>query len=63
MTKAAAAPDFVRSKKETAERLGISVQTLDRMRDQLPRIKISERRVGFRDFDIAKFITARTHAA
>ena len=63
MTKAAAAPDFVRSKKETAERLGISVQTLDRMRDQLPRIKISERRVGFRDSDIAKFITARTHAA
>ena len=54
-------PDHVRSRTETAARLGISVQTLARIEatGELPRVKISTRRVGYRESDISRFLNAR----
>lgn len=49
--------DRLRGRKETAEILGISVQTLDRL--QLPRIKVSARRIGFKDSVIAQYVASR----
>jgi predicted DNA-binding transcriptional regulator AlpA len=59
----AAGLDRVRSRKETAEILGISVQTLTRVQDELPPIKISTRRIGYRDSDISKFLSNRAAVA
>jgi predicted DNA-binding transcriptional regulator AlpA len=57
--------DYVLSRKETAERLGISLPTLGRIEatGELPRIKISTRRVGFRESDISKFLDTRIAVA
>jgi predicted DNA-binding transcriptional regulator AlpA len=57
--------DFVRSRKDTAKILGISVRTLARMeaRGQMPpRIRVSDRIFGYRDSAIHEFLTARTGA-
>jgi len=54
--------NYVRTRKETADLLRISLRTLQRMeaRGELPaRIKLSDRRFGYRENDIAAFIEAR----
>jgi predicted DNA-binding transcriptional regulator AlpA len=55
--------DYVRNRKETAKRIGISVRTLQRMesRGEIgPRIQITDRIIGYRDSTIDKFLAART---
>lgn len=59
----AAGLDRVRSRKETAEIVGLSVQTLARIQGELPPIKISTRRIGYRDSDISKFLSNRVAVA
>jgi predicted DNA-binding transcriptional regulator AlpA len=57
--------DFVRSRKDTAKILGISVRTLQRMEgrgEMPPRIRVSDRIFGYRDSAINEFLTARTGA-
>ena len=57
--------NYVRSPKEAAERLGISISTLRRLeqRGEGPRrIKISDRRIGYPDSALADFIAARSVA-
>ena len=57
--------DYVRSRRETAQRLGVSVKTLRRMetRGQAPaRVKITDRIIGYRDSAINAFLNARTAA-
>jgi predicted DNA-binding transcriptional regulator AlpA len=57
--------DYVRSRKETALILGVSVRTLKRMElrgEAPPRVKVTERVIGFRDSAINAFINARTAA-
>jgi excisionase family DNA binding protein len=58
------AEDFILTQKQAAERLGISTQTLVRMqaRGDLPRVQISDRRVGYRHSDISNFLNARAKA-
>ena len=54
--------DCIRSRKEFAQRLNITTRTLDRMDmagELPPRVQISERRVGYRESDIARFISTR----
>ena len=61
-TREGTAVDFVR---EAAHFLGISVRTLTRMEaagKAPPRVKITDRIVGYRDSDIKKFLDARTAA-
>jgi predicted site-specific integrase-resolvase len=57
--------DCVRTRKETAERLRISVRTLSRMerRGEIQRIRISDRIFGYRDSAIEKFLEERTGPA
>jgi predicted DNA-binding transcriptional regulator AlpA len=58
--------DFVRSRKETAKILSISLATLARLEkagQMPPRIKVSDRRYGYADSAIEKFKAARTVAA
>jgi predicted site-specific integrase-resolvase len=57
--------DRVRTRKETAERLRISVRTLSRMerRGEIQRIRISHRVYGYRDSAIEKFLEERTGSA
>ena len=54
--------DRIRTRKEVAERLRISVRTLTRMesRGKLPpRIKITDRIFGYRDSEINQFLASR----
>jgi predicted DNA-binding transcriptional regulator AlpA len=63
MQEAATRPfvDYIRRRKETAERLGLSVRTLDRIPvAELPRIRVSDKAIGFRESDILKFLHERT---
>jgi predicted DNA-binding transcriptional regulator AlpA len=64
-TREGTAVDFVRGRAEAAHILGISVRTLTRMEaagKAPPRVKITDRIVGYRDSDIKKFLDARTAA-
>ncbi|HMF22503.1 MAG TPA: helix-turn-helix domain-containing protein [Pseudolabrys sp.] len=57
--------DYVRSPREAAERLGISMATLRRMaqRGEGPqRIRISDRRIGYPDSALAAFVASRSIA-
>ena len=57
--------DFIRTRKETAERLRVSLRTLRRMevRGALPpRIRISDRIYGYRDSEISAFLNSRVGA-
>jgi len=57
--------DYVRTRQETAKILGISVRTLTRMENRgeaPPRVKISDRIVGYRSSAIDEFLNARTVA-
>jgi predicted DNA-binding transcriptional regulator AlpA len=54
--------DRIRTRQEFAELLAISTRTLDRMekRGELPRrVNVTDRLVGYRESEIAKFISAR----
>ncbi len=54
--------DRVRSRREFAERLGICTRTLGRMdrRGELPpRVRITDKLIGYRESDIAAFIESR----
>jgi predicted DNA-binding transcriptional regulator AlpA len=55
--------DCIRSREEFARRLCVTLRTLDRM-DAAgmlpPKVQISERRVGYRESDIATFISTRS---
>ena len=54
----------VRSQRETAQLLNVSVTTLQRMeaRGEAPkRIKISDRRIGYTDSAIHEFLISRAH--
>jgi predicted DNA-binding transcriptional regulator AlpA len=58
--------DYVRSRKEAAKILGVSVRTLYRMENRgeaPPRVKITERIIGYRDSAINAFLNSRTTAA
>ena len=58
--------DCVRSRKQTAQILGVSVRTLSRMEmrgEAPPRIRVTERVIGYRDSAINEFLTSRTAAA
>jgi predicted DNA-binding transcriptional regulator AlpA len=52
---------------EAAERVGLSVRTLDRVAatpgTHLPKIQLSTRRVGYRESDVSAFIERGTRAA
>jgi len=55
--------DRVRSRKQTADRLGICVRTLVRMEqrgDAPPRVKLTKTIVGYRDSDVERFLASRT---
>jgi predicted DNA-binding transcriptional regulator AlpA len=55
-------PDYVRTRKETAKILGVSLRTLTRMETQgkMPaRIRVSDRITGYRDSTIQKFLEDR----
>jgi hypothetical protein len=52
-------PDFVRTRRQTAEILSVSLRTLDKIKD-LPRTRITTRRYGYRQSVIEKFLAART---
>jgi predicted DNA-binding transcriptional regulator AlpA len=57
--------DRIRTRQEFAELLAISVRTLDRLekRGELPRrVHVTDRLVGYRESEIAEFISARTRA-
>jgi predicted DNA-binding transcriptional regulator AlpA len=54
--------DYVRNRRETAKILGVSVRTLRRMEargDAPPRVRITERIIGFRDSAIDAFLEWR----
>lgn len=54
--------DRIRTRKQVADLLSVSTRTLTRMenRGELPpRIRITDRRVGYRESDIAAFIASR----
>lgn len=54
--------DRIRTRKQVADLLSVSTRTLTRMenRGELPpRIQITDRRVGYRESDIAAFINSR----
>jgi predicted DNA-binding transcriptional regulator AlpA len=55
--------DFIRTRKETAQRLRVSLRTLQRMEargEAPPRIKISDRIFGYRESAIDAFLRLRT---
>jgi predicted DNA-binding transcriptional regulator AlpA len=55
--------DFIRTRKETAQRLRVSLRTLQRMESRgeaPPRIKITDRIYGYRDSAIDAFLRSRT---
>lgn len=55
--------DRVRSRKQTADRLGICVRTLQRMEargEAPPRVQVTTKIVGYKDFEIERFLTSRT---
>jgi predicted DNA-binding transcriptional regulator AlpA len=55
--------DFVLTRKQTAQRLGISVKTLSRMEargEAPPRVKITARITGYRASALNQFLEART---
>jgi predicted DNA-binding transcriptional regulator AlpA len=55
--------DYVRTRKETAKIIGVSLRTLQRMeaRGEMPsRIRISQRIFGYRDSAINCFLAGRT---
>jgi predicted DNA-binding transcriptional regulator AlpA len=55
--------DFIRTRKETAQRLRVSLRTLQRMESRgeaPPRIRITDRIFGYRDSAIDKFLASRT---
>jgi len=57
--------DAVRSRQEVAEILGISTRTLSRLEvsgQMPPRVRVSDRRFGYRDSAINKFIAEREGA-
>jgi predicted DNA-binding transcriptional regulator AlpA len=58
--------DYVRSRRDAARILGVSVRTLDRL-DRLGnaprRTRITDRLVGYRDSAIKEFLDARTAGA
>ena len=57
--------DYVRSRQEAAKIMGVSVRTLKRMElrgEAPPRVKITERIIGYRDSAIDQFLTSRTAA-
>ena len=57
--------DYVRSRREAAKIMGVSVRTLTRMErsgQAPPRIRVSARIVGYRDSAINEFLNARTAA-
>ena len=61
MNNTAAFVDYVRRRKETAERLDVSVRTLDRIPAQaLPRVQVTDRIIGFRDSAILRYLDERT---
>jgi predicted DNA-binding transcriptional regulator AlpA len=54
--------DRLRTRKEFADLLAISVRTLDRLEKAgrlPPRVHVTDRLVGYRESEIAKFISAR----
>jgi predicted DNA-binding transcriptional regulator AlpA len=55
--------DFIRTRKETAQRLRISLRTLQRMEargEAPPRIRITDRIFGYRESAIDVFLRERT---
>ena len=65
MTSEVVGIDCVRSRKQTAQILGVSVRTLSRMElsgKAPPRIKVTERVTGYRDSAINQFLESRTVA-
>ena len=56
--------DYIRSRKEVAKLLGVSVRTLARIeaRGELPTVRITPRIIGYRASEIEKFLAARTAA-
>ena len=57
--------DYVRTRRETAKILGISVRTLTRLENRgeaPPRVKISDRITGYRTSAIDQFLKTRTMA-
>jgi predicted DNA-binding transcriptional regulator AlpA len=61
MNTTAAFVDYVRRRKETAQRLGVSVRTLDRIPlTELPRVQVTDRIVGYRDSAILRYLNDRT---
>jgi predicted DNA-binding transcriptional regulator AlpA len=54
--------DYVRSRKQTAARLNISLKTLQRMEkrgEAPPRVRITDRTCGYRDSAIEQFLKSR----
>jgi predicted DNA-binding transcriptional regulator AlpA len=65
MTEQTEAIDYVRTRKQVAEFLGISLRTLQRMesRGEIPgRIRVSDRIYGYRQSTIDRFLASRTAA-
>ena len=58
-------PNALISRTEAAERLGVSIRTLEGlMRDRaLPFVRVAARRIGFRPADVERFIESRTVTA
>lgn len=57
--------DYVRSRKQTAQILGVSLRTLSRMEirgEAPPRIRVTERVTGYRDSAINQFLESHTVA-
>jgi predicted DNA-binding transcriptional regulator AlpA len=57
--------DRIRSRKQVAEQLGISTRTLDRLQERgelPPRVKISNRLVGYRASEIERYLQSRTQS-
>lgn len=52
-------PDRILSREQAAERLGVSIKTLDRLTG-LPLVRLSPRRVGIRAADLTRWIEERT---
>ncbi len=58
--------DRIRTRQEVADLLSISTRTLSRLEDKgemPPRIRVSDRRYGYKESDIRAFIDARSGRA
>ncbi len=58
--------DRIRTRQEVAALLSISTRTLSRLEDRgemPPRIRVSDRRYGYRESDIRAFINSRSGRA